>query len=152
MQSKLTFKQYILQEAPIGDYKPIGNFDKSHSFRDKRDRTLITNPRSVECLKDKFNNTTHDFNMFFVNLPGAGRHAEVGILKGGIGEVERRLGKQVADEVSRSNLEDAINVIFTNNNGAEKMVMTPWIIAHRIAHAFARVNGRRENQPYKDLS
>lgn len=148
----MSFKQYLLQEAPIGDYKTIGNFDKSHSFNDKRDRTLLTNPRSVERLKNKFDNTAHDFNMFFVNMRGAGKHMEVGILKGGIEEVERRLGKVVADEVRKSDLSDAINVIFTNNSGAEKMVMTPWIIAHRIAHAFARVDGRRGNQPYTEAS
>lgn len=142
----------MLQEAPIGDYKTIGNFDKGHSFRDKRDRTLLTHPRSVERIKNKFDNTDHDFNMFFVNMRNAGKHAEVGILKGGIDEVERRLGKEVADEVRKSNLDDAINVIFTNNDGAEKMVMTPWIIAHRIAHAFARVDGSRGNQPYTDAS
>jgi hypothetical protein len=152
MQNKLTFKQYLLQEAPIGDYKTIGNFDKSHSFRDRRDRTLITNPRSIQRLKNKFDNTDHDFNLFFVNMPGAGRHLEVGILKGGIEEVEQRLGKVVADEVRKSDLADSINVIFTNNSGSEKMVMTPWIIAHRIAHAFARVQGSRTNQPYLEAS
>lgn len=147
-----SFKQFLI-EAPIADYQTIGNFDKASSFRDRRDRTLVTNPRSVERTKKKFENTDTIFNMYFVNSPAANRHTEVGKVKPDW--VKSNLGDEVYNAVMKGMEDepDAINMIFTNNKGAERIPMTPWIIAHRMGHAFARGGGMRGgSQTYTSAS
>lgn len=68
-----------ISEAPIQDYKTVGNFDKNSSFRSPRDRHLITNPSTIDYVKHKFSNNENDFNLIFVNSPKANKHTEVAI-------------------------------------------------------------------------
>ena len=129
-----------INEAPIGDYETIGNFDKNSSIRDPRDRSIISNPKSIERVKSKFDNTSYNFNLYFVNMPKATRHKEVG-------EVDEEwvienLGQDVMDKVGKG--PSGINIIFTNNSGAERVPMTPWIMAHRIGHALVREKGMNQ--------
>ena len=151
MDKNRSFIKFLI-EAPISDYKTIGNFDKAHSFRDRRDRTLVTNPRSIERIYKKFSNSDMGFNFIFVNKPGAGRFIEVG--KVDISYVQKNLGDDVANAVreAQNKTEDSVTIIFTNNSGAEKIPMTPWIIAHRIGHALAREGGSRSSYYYKEAS
>lgn len=144
-----TFKQF-LQEAPIKDYETIGNWDKAYSFRDKRDRMLIRNPRSIEMVKKKFGNTDFVFNFYFVNTTRANKFTEIGMVKPKW--VEENLGKEVYDAVSKNLDNDSINVVFTNNKGEERMPMTAWIMAHRIGHAAAKNNRMRTNYYYQQVS
>lgn len=135
-----TFAQF-LQEAPLGDYETVGNFDKNSSFRHETDRKLVTSPKMQDKLRQKFENTHYTYNMYFVNSPAANRHTEVGLVD--MDWVREELGDDVADRVEPHYQEDyAVNVIFTNNKGSERIAMTPWIIAHRIAHAMARYDNK----------
>lgn len=129
-----------LTEAPIGDYETIGDFEKNSSIRDPRDRKLITNPKTIERVKSKFNNTEHNFNLYFVNMPKATHHKEVGEVSEDW--VRENLGDEVMDKVDMAS--NGINVIFTNNSGAERVPMTAWIMAHRIGHALVRVEGMNQ--------
>lgn len=137
----------IINEAPIADYKTIGDFDKNSSFRHKQDRNLITKPSLIKKTYDKFASTGHEFNLLFVNSPAGNRHTEVG--KVTPKWVRENLGDEVANELADSMEKhpEAINVIFTNNKGDARIAMTPWIMAHRIGHAMARIgiehNGMR---------
>jgi hypothetical protein len=128
-----------INEAPIQDFKTIGDFDRNSSFRDPKDRKMLTNPKAQEIYKKKFSNTDFDFNMYFVNSPAANRHTEVGQVS--IDWVRENLGDEVADEINHD--DDAICVIFTNNKGDKRVNMTPWVMAHRISHVLSRpgVNG-----------
>ena len=145
-----SFKQF-LQEAPIGDYKTFGNFDKNSSFRSARDRFLIKNPRTIDIVKKKFNSTNHNFNLYFVNSPKANKHTEVG-------EVDPKwvsdnLGEDIYNEVvNGKDFDESVNIIFTNNKGSERMAMTGWIMAHRIGHALARRNGMKSGYEYVEAS
>lgn len=126
----------IIREAPIQDYDTIGNFGKNSSFRD-RDRHLITNPTTIEYVKKKFASTDHPFNLFFVNTPAARKHTEVG--KVDMEWIVNNLGDEVAQRLQNAtDLENSVNVVFTNNKGTQGKNMTAWIMAHRIAHALAR--------------
>ena len=147
---KLSFKQYLIQEAPIDDFKLIGDFSKAKSFRDKRDRTLLTNPRSVERIKKKFSNSDILFDFYFVNTTQARNFAEVG--KVDLEWVTKNLGEDVSSQISDTKAKDSIAVIFTNNSGSERLPMTPWIIGHRIGHAAARTKGGRDNYYYLQVS
>lgn len=151
MDKNRSFIKFLI-EAPISDYKTIGNFDKAHSFRDRRDRTLVTNPRSIERTYKKFDNSDMDFNFIFVNKPGAGKFMEVGRVD--ISYVQKNLGDDVANAVreAQNKTEDSVTIIFTNNSGDEKIPMTPWIIAHRIGHALAREGSSRSSYYYKEAS
>lgn len=143
MASKMRFSEFIY-EAPIGDYQIHGDWSKGKSFRDKRDRMLIQNPRSIERMKKKFQNTDYNFNLFFLNSTEANRHTEVG--KVDLNYVKKYFGEEMANAIVNStDYEDSINVIFTNNKGSERMPFTAWIAAHRLGHAFAREGSRRSN-------
>lgn len=128
----------ILGEAPIQDFKTIGDFDRNSSFRDPKDRAMITNPKAQEVYRKKFSNTDYDFNMYFVNSPAAGRHAEVGEVN--MQWVNDNLGEEVAKAINTEN--EAINIVFTNNKGAQRVNMTPWIMAHRISHVMTRPSSK----------
>ncbi len=142
--SKLRFSQYIA-EAPIGDYQQFGDWSKAKSFRHKTDRTLVTNPRSIQRLKKKFENTPYNFNLFMVNSTEGRKYTEEGVVTPEF--LRKALGDEVADAVANAtDADDSINVVFTNNNGSERMPFTAWIIAHRIGHAFARKGGMRDDR------
>jgi len=126
-----------LLEAPLGDFKTIGNFDKGSSFRDKKDRKMLSNPNFKKVVTKKFSKSYHTINMYFVNNSDANKHTELGAVD--MKWVRDNLGDEVAKEVEPNfEKEDNVNIIFTNNKGAERVNMTPWIIAHRMGHAFAR--------------
>lgn len=151
MNKERSFIKWLI-EAPIADYQTVGDFNKPHSFKDKRDRTLITNPRSVERAHKKFANSDMDFNFIFVNKLGASKFQEVGEVD--INYIQKNLGDDVAKVVqdSQNKTPDSVTIVFTNNAGAEKIPMTPWIIAHRIGHVLARSKGSRDNFYYKEAS
>lgn len=131
----------ILSEAPLKDYEPIGDFSKSSSFRDPRDRKMITNPNYKKVLAKKLRNTNYDINLYFVNSPQANKHTEVGGVS--LEWVRENLGDEVADKVEPNyQAQNEVNIIFTNNKGAERIPMTPWIVAHRMGHAFARFKSK----------
>jgi hypothetical protein len=133
---KRTFKQFLI-ESPVGDYKLLGDWDKGSSFTKKRDRTILQHPKAIEILKKKFNNNHHTFNLFFLNSKAGRNYTEVG--KVDLDWVEANLGEDVAAEVEPTYQKDGnVNVIFTNNKGAEGRPMTAWIVAHRISHALGR--------------
>lgn len=144
----------ILSEMPLKTFEPIGDFSKGSSFRDARDRKMITNPKFKEIVSKKFSNTYYDINMYFVNSAKANRYTEVGAVD--LDWVRDNLGDEVADKVEPNYQQDEqVNIIFTNNKGAERVNMTPWIIAHRMGHAFARfdsgLGAKRQFQSYQEI-
>lgn len=145
----LTFKQFLL-EAPIGDYQTFGDFSKNSSFRDRRDRFLIKNPKTIELVKKKFDNTEHMFNFYFVNSAKANKHTEDGLIT--LQALRDKLGDEVADTVADKLDNDSINIVFTNNKGSERMPLTSWMMAHRIMHAMARENGMYKSYAYTEAS
>lgn len=146
--ARKTFKQFLI-EAPIANYDTVGDFSRASSMRHARDRHIVTNPRSVEITKKKFENAEHDFNLLFVNSAKGMKHTEVGVVPG-VEWVRKNLGEDVAAKLESINLEDSITVIFTNNSGAQRMPLTAWIQAHRIMHAAARKDGRGDQYVYKE--
>jgi hypothetical protein len=125
-----------LFESPISSFDTIGDFDKNSSFRSPIDRKILTTPKAVEKITRKWSNTPVDFNMYFVNSPEAGRHHEVGeVTPAWLQSNMPKAAKEIKIK------QGAINVIFTNNKGAERVPMTAWVIAHRLCHALYRGSG-----------
>jgi hypothetical protein len=152
----MKLKHISMQEMPLGKFDTTGDFDKGSSFRDPKDRKMISNPRFKEIVAKKFKNTYYTINMFFVNNRDANQHTEVGGVD--LDWVRDNLGGEVADKVAPTyQNESEVNIIYTNNKGAQRVNMTPWIIAHRMGHAFARFKqsgGRgmeRQFRSYKEV-
>ncbi len=54
----------LLNEAPIGTYKTIGDFEKGASYKDTRDRAAVSHPATVQKVTDMLKNTIVDFDFY----------------------------------------------------------------------------------------
>lgn len=120
----------------LGEYKLIGDFNKNHGFKEP-DRRILQNPFIKEKLSKRLGHLPYTVNMFFVNLPKASKHTEVGMVN--LDWVGANLGEKIHDEVEPTyQRHEHINIIYTNNKGAQRFPFTPWMMMHRMAHALAR--------------
>ena len=140
----------LLQEAPIQDLDHVGDFSKGSSFRHERDRRIITHPASIANIKKKFGNVRQNINILFVNTPQGNRHTELGEVS--IPWITDELGPKVVSKIESMRTENAITIIFTNNKGAQRIPMTPWIMAHRMMHVFARGNPRKYQEAADEIT
>lgn len=133
------FKKYF-KETPIDTIDTIGDFSKGSSFRDKKDRNIVTNDKAIQKIKNKWANSKHTYDMYFMNTKEAGRYREHGTID----------DKFIKDELKLKDFKnnpDAITIIFTGNYGDKKIQVTPWILAHRFGHAIAAsMRGRKDNK------
>ena len=120
-----------LTEAPITSYEPLGNFDKPGAFRDPLDKRLVTHATAVGNVVKFFANTPYDIRVFPCNISGTGRYSETGAVSHE--QLVSMLGPAAEKVIEGS--EDAINIVYVGNQGAERMPLTPWIMAHRLGHA-----------------
>jgi hypothetical protein len=120
----------VITEAPLADYQPIGNFEKPGPFR-ATDRKLVTHPVNQLKAAQFFEKTPYDFRLFFSNIPGTGKYAEYGKMDP---HQLRDIFGENTDTILNGH-ENAITVVFVGNSGTGKVMITPWIMAHRIGHA-----------------
>lgn len=132
----------ILSETPIETYGLIGDFSKSHSFRKPADRALVSKPRFVERTKNVFAKSNHDMRFYFANTPEGSKFTELGTVD--MPFLKKYMPK-ILDEIEKLGGfgENSINIIYTNNKGAQWYPMTPWIMAHRMGHAIFTQRGDR---------
>lgn len=129
--------QEFIAEVPLTDYMPLGDFERGKGgFRHDVDRKLVTNPVTIGKLYKFFSRTPFDVRIFPVQVRGGSRWLETGevdrerlVQAVGVGNAQRILSGQGPDNIT---------VVFTNNTGAERMPLTPWIMAHRMGHAIRR--------------
>ena len=142
----------LLNEAPIGTYTTIGDFEKGASYKDHRDRLSVSHPVTVEKVKDMLKNTSVDFDFYFVNKPGLRQFSERGkvpyefIFKPypeGLGLTHEELGDKSINS-------DNITVFFVSNTAADKIPMTAWTIVHRVGHAMNRTPQFQEYTKWLD--
>jgi len=137
-------KLHQLFETPIKDIDHVGDFDKRFSWKHKRDRMLVTHPATLARVKEKFGNVKQNINLLFVNTWEADDQTEIGSVN--VGYIRDNLGDEVSDAIQNMDTDNSINIIFTNNKGDQRIPMTPWIMAHRMMHAFARYGGATKEQ------
>lgn len=128
----------FVKEAPLSDYKPIGDFTRTGPFTGS-DKRLVATPGSELKTQQFFEKTPYDFRLFFSNIPGTGKYSEYGTMSH---DQIKEVFKDHANEIINGS-ENAITVVFVGNKGDAKVVMTPWIMAHRLGHAINRDSYRQ---------
>ena len=127
----------VISEAPLADYQPLGDFNKPGPFR-ATDKKLVTHPTNQLKAAKFFEKTPYDFRLFFSNIPGTGKYSEYGKMDP---HQLRDIFGDNTDTILNGH-EDAITIVFVGNSGADKVMLTPWMMAHRIGHAI-QANVRR---------
>lgn len=131
-------KLHQLTEAPIQDFGTLGNFDDPEgSLQHPSDRRAVTTGPMIRRIKKAWEKTPFDFNLYFVNIPGMEKYKEYG--RASIKTVEREF-PELVDRIQAGIDNNAINVVYTNNEGSDRVSFTPWIIAHRLSHAMVLPN------------
>ena len=120
-----------VDEMALASYKTLGDFDKPGSFRGV-DKRLVPHPKSELKAAKFFEQTPYDFRLFFANKSGLGQYQEHGPMTPD--QVVKVFGEEDAKKILE-NHDDAITVVYVSNRGDEKVMMTPWIMAHRFGHA-----------------
>ena len=123
----------FIDEMSLTKYQPMGDFDKPGPFRGA-DKKLVPHPKSELKTQQFFEQTPYDFRLFFSNIPGTGKYSEHGPMSP---EQIKEVFKDRADEIIDGS-ENAITVVFVGNKGDAKVILTPWMMAHRLGHAIAR--------------
>ncbi len=130
----INFKQWLLSEMPITNFNLVGKWgqnDKKYGYN-AQDIGILTNPKAVDKIHRKWSNSRENFELYFLRETGAAKYRETG-------EVSREWVKQNLNmDLPPEN--DTITIIFTNNQGADKVPLTSWTMAHRIAHAVRKDN------------
>jgi hypothetical protein len=69
--------------------------------------------------------------LFFSNIPGTGRYSENGPMDP---ETVKIIFGDEGEKIV-AGYEDAITIVYVGNKGDSKVMLTPWIMAHRFGHA-----------------
>lgn len=119
-----------VDEMALTAYQPMGNFDKPGPFKGV-DKKLVQHPTNQLKTAKFFEKTPYDFRLFFSNISGTGKYREYGPMSPQ--DLTKAFGDQATQILQDSG--DAITVVFVGNSGADKVMLTPWVMAHRFGHA-----------------
>jgi hypothetical protein len=119
-----------VDEMALSTYKTMGDFDKPGPFTGA-DKKLVPHAKNIEKATKFFEQTPYDFRLFFSNIPGTGKYGEYGPMTP---DQIRKIFGADAEEIIQGS-EDAITVVYVGNRGEAKVMLTPWVMAHRLGHA-----------------
>lgn len=121
-------KMSDLYEAPIQDLEVIGS-NEAGTF-DANDTKAIFNPKWIKNVKQLYKNTPYNINVYIYNSPD------------GVPTNVHYKSPQFSDDFvknitggSMTDPDNSINVMLLQNEGDDKIPLTPWMIAHRMMHA-----------------
>jgi hypothetical protein len=155
------FKNWVLNEMPA-NIRHLGQWDRQQTipgFMDQAqqkkaarfkdwgwkwdDFNLLTNQAAVQKITRKWAKVKEDINFYVLRSPAAGKRVEVGQVDDSF--LTRNLGLNVVTSPQEMKSPrdiyidpHAINIIYTNNTGGERVPFTAWIAAHRLSHALGR--------------
>jgi hypothetical protein len=131
-------------EAPLADYVPMGDFNKPGPFRGA-DKKLVPHPVNQLKAQRFFEKTPYNFRLFFSNIPGTGKYSEYGVMDP---DTVKIIFGDAGEQIVAGH-EDAITVVYVGNSGDSKVMLTPWMMAHRLGHAMqSGTRGRSNNQQH----
>ena len=139
MKIKDIIVENTIDEMALKQFTPMGDFDKPGPFKGV-DKRLVPHPANQLKTAKFFEQTPYDFRLFFSNISGTGKYSETGPVTGK--QLQQMFGDQAPQIIQDS--EDSITVVFVGNSGDAKVMMTPWIMAHRFGHAIQA--GARNNR------
>lgn len=119
-----------LDEMALSSYQTMGDFDKPGPFRGT-DKKLVPHPVNQLKTQKFFEKTPFDFRLFFSNIPGTGKYNEYGPMTT---DKIKEVFKDQADQIINGH-DNAITVVYVGNSGDAKVMLTPWLMAHRFGHA-----------------
>ena len=119
-----------LDEMALSTYKTMGDFSKPGPFTGA-DKKLVPHPKNIEKATRFFEQTPFDFRLFFSHLKGTGKYSEHGPMSHD--QIKQVFGQDAEEIINGS--EDAITVVYVGNKGDAKVMLTPWMMAHRFGHA-----------------
>ena len=132
----------ILYEAPLADFDMIGDPDTEGSFRTD-DLKKFRNPQWREKIVRAFQRTPYKFNIYMMN--GAEGRVAVGdqnpVEVRNLSNLERYVGIQPMALVTSligkvpPDTADSITILMVENEGTNRISLTPWMLAHRVGHA-----------------
>jgi hypothetical protein len=120
----------LINEAPLADYQPLGDFNKPGPFRGP-DKKLIPHPVNQLKTQEFLSKSPYDFRLFFSNISGTSKYSEYGPMKPDVLEII--FGEDAARILAGH--ENAITIVYVGNSGDSKVPLTPWVMAHRFGHA-----------------
>lgn len=129
--------------------KLLGNWENDKQYKwDKPSIGILTSPVGVQKITQKWSKLPQQFNAWMLKGPGASKYREVGEVSPEF--ITKNLNLKIVPNPQKPdeiNIDPhAINVIYTQNVGDEKVPMNYWTIAHRFGHAI------KNNQVFKHLS
>ncbi len=128
--SNISVVKRDIDEMALAKYQTFGDFTKPGPFRGA-DKKLVPHPKNIEKATRFFEQTPYDFRLFFSNVPGTGKYSEHGPMSPE--QIKQIFGEQASEIIDGS--EDAITVVYVGNKGDSKVMLTPWMMAHRFGHA-----------------
>lgn len=130
MRANEFITESTVDEMALAKYQTMGDFGKPGPFRGV-DKRLVPHPKTQMKAQKFFENTPYDFRLFFSNIPGTGKFSEYGPMSPE--EIQKNFGDQAPSIIDGH--EDAITVVFVGNKGDSKVMLTPWMMAHRFGHS-----------------
>jgi hypothetical protein len=141
----LHFSKWLLSEMPI-QIKKLGNWEDDKKYHwDKPSIGILNSPVGVQKITQKWSRLPQQFNAWMLKGPGASKYIEIGEVNDAFITDNLKL-KIVPNPTQPDEINidpNAINVIYTQNIGDQKVPMTAWTIAHRFGHS------TRRNQTYQ---
>lgn len=131
-------RESAVDEMALSKYTTFGDFTKPGPFRGP-DKRLIPHPKNQLKTQKFFEKTPYDFRLFFSNVPGFGKYSEHGAMHPG--EIRNTFNKEQADQIINGH-ENSITVVYVGNKGDAKVMLTPWMMAHRLGHAIQQATYR----------
>lgn len=131
----------ILNEAPLADFDMIGDPDTEGSFRPD-DLKKFRNQQWREKVVRTFQRTPYKFNIYMLN----GAEGRVAVDQNpvevrNLGNLEQYVGIQPMSLVTSligkvpPDTADSITILMVENEGTNRVSLTPWMLAHRVGHA-----------------
>lgn len=134
----------ITNEMPVSTYKTIGDFTKTGPFTGI-DKKLVPHQKNIEKTTNFFEKNPYNFKFFFSNIPGTGKYSEYGTITP---DELRKIFKKDAEEIILGS-QNSITVVFVGNTGADKKILSPWMIGHRFGHSIQAGTIREGNAAWK---
>jgi hypothetical protein len=115
------------------------NDNKLHGY-DKASIKMMQNPLQAERIKSKWSKLETPIDLYIVKGKNLHKFYELGRVDYYF--VRDKMGLNI------NHNDDHITLILTNNKGDEKIPLTPWTIAHRFGHAFAKDTVQKQGSDY----